>query len=211
MSTILTHDGRVLVDGKDVCEPFRGCLFARPNYRTYLLGQGRGSPYTHAIEVGRTDEGIPITSSGTGLWYDLEWNLHKLADGGFVVDKRGDHITMECLIGSPDENPHAPPGTMQRYSDPWREYKPYDGSESGCTVAVDVWVDIQEKRGARVGVRKGNRVVWRDGAVTEIAACECWKHICVKCNKLRHYVDRRSNPHPTHPDDHCPACQKESE
>lgn len=102
--------------------------------------------------------------------------------------------------------------------------------------SVDRYVARWAARGARIGVRIGDTMKWtqrvagvdptapvydRIAACAEdedIPACRCWVGTCLKCRKMRYYVDRE--PHsgwevrvrvPSGPDDHCAECRASKE
>lgn len=224
MSTIIGTPDTVKVDGKDIIAwtptPGRLSCFTdtRSRMRVYLAGQA-SSPYLdHYQEPEEPGERISMTGTVSGCHGSLESVLHRLDEGGWVIDKRhlDAGVIARIAISGPMGNPRLPPGTMSNRHD---EFVPVDLAKVGglTWVAIDVLCDYAEARGAKVGRRIGDEIVWRDGTRTSVEPCACWKGVCVGCRRLRHYVDRAPGGfyttarNPANPADHCPECKARPE
>jgi hypothetical protein len=158
--------------------------------------------------------------------------LHRLRDGGLFLDKRTcDRLVLvEGVCNGPmlslrlradeaelfDEHaclermePALGDGfkTLAQHALANRQWRGFD--KVGLNIYLAFWRD----RGARIGQRQGNEMHWEDGVIDPIQPCECWRKICLGCNKLRYYVDRDPDSlitqarQPLGPEDHCPKCR----
>lgn len=118
--------------------------------------------------------------------------LHVLADGGTFVDNRNNPDPVYAVFQCP-----------LLKLDVAADYIERDPPTSMSYVGLDYYNAWQLKNGARIGVRSGNEIKWSDGTIDQIEPCDCWKNVCLGCNRLRHYVD---NKKPLHPHDNCPSC-----
>lgn len=95
-----------------------------------------------------------------------------LVDGGTVIDKRTckDEDIVRNVISGPMLKEDLPAGHI---SPPWGEREPikWDGIRKFSSmdfIALDIYVKFWQDMGAKVGIRKGDRIYWNDGDCQKI-------------------------------------------
>lgn len=177
------------------------------------------------------------TLTGNGI--DVESELHRLADGGTFIDSRSVPFGLfsDLVIRGPMLGLDLPSEGHRKFTghETLRMMKPsLEGAykdianmalnhpkwSSLDTVGLDIFIGLHAQIGSRIGRRVGNSIHWKEnGLVTvePIRPCQCWKDVCVKCQRLRHYVDPDRSSFfqkaraVSGPDDHCPECRAKME
>ena len=172
----------------------------------------------------------PTSQSG----YDtrVESRLHELAEGGIFVDKRPvaeDDRFVGWVLNDPMVDTRLAKGQVEACPLPSEvvlsglegAFKTYalarvEGWKGLDTVSVSEHCAVWMARGALIGVRLGDNILWSNGTTAPIAPCECWRGTCFQCGRNRYYVDRVPTKSGivkvrdvTGPDDHCPECKQQ--
>lgn len=105
----------------------------------------------------------------------LDPYLGNLVEGGIVVDKRPcihHEDFVKLVVSGPMVRESLPPKTISRLFEPNREC--LDPKEAGgCDyVSMDLYLQLWEGIGARVGYRRGDYIEWNDGEKQEIPPYE---------------------------------------
>lgn len=118
--------------------------------------------------------GPPSSISG----YDtrLERAYVKLMEGGWVVDKRPaferDHdAAYRAVFKGPIDEPSLPDWAISKLSmdrDVYIYYPPMDSIGGTDYAGMGVYSEYWENLGARIGRRRGDNIIWNDGAIEPI-------------------------------------------
>lgn len=95
-----------------------------------------------------------------------------LVEGGYLIDKRP-CIHREDFVHMVVSGPLLKESLPYGHKEGWdRKAIPVDpeGEKFGSLdyVSLDVYLDLWRKAGAKIGVRKGNKISWEDGSQTLI-------------------------------------------
>lgn len=108
--------------------------------------------------IGICDAGVYAKTKDSSITtYDtrLERYFCKLEEGGFVVDKR---LVLQTNPSKVFEDIFRGPILDVSKPDDFAE-----GNTSLSYCGLNVYIDRQRKLGAKIGVRKGNQIIWQGG------------------------------------------------
>lgn len=100
-----------------------------------------------------------------------------LTDGGVFVDKRPipEDVLVEWVFVGPMESGDLPEGHARGWGEPYKMEIREDGIQGAARrvgsmgeIATDLYIALWASLGARIGVRKGDTVVWDDGSVDNL-------------------------------------------
>ncbi len=127
------------------------------------LGIALGGVYATSPNPYSEDTAVSISIPDNRLYC----YLGDLKNGGVVIDKR--MVKTSTLINETCSGPYLreslKEGTMAKGLTYPKEVVKYDAKKvSGIDyVALDIYLSIWRKHGARIGVRKGKYILWEDG------------------------------------------------
>lgn len=143
----------------------------------YSIGQAAAGVYG----AGPNSSGPP--SSITGCRGELSDHYHELREGGIVIDKQP-CLTRENaireLLTSPYHNPAYPDGSYEVWEymkGPRHVFLTKFPKEigNGDTISTDLYAAYWTALGARVGYRRGDTIVWDDGAIDAITVPDWYR------------------------------------
>jgi hypothetical protein len=136
------------------------------DHPAFYIGQGQSGAYS----------GSPGTS--TSGYYALEEIIPRLAEGGYVFDKRGLTWDVACnCISGPMSSCELAPMSVDRWDDKrtfntYEEFAAYEqtvkaegGNLSMSYLSLDLYAEWWRRLGAKVGRKVKGEIVWKEGKV----------------------------------------------
>lgn len=94
----------------------------------------------------------------------------ELIEGGIIVDKSvcDETVVIRSVISGGMLDLKVPAGKIARFSSKEIVSGKYEDAKAFDYVALDIYVEYWRKNGARIGVRRGDYIMWESGEVEEI-------------------------------------------